>query len=339
MISSNVFPEQEAERLAEPFQTESQVLLQAEPPQVVPRAEHSKVELQAEALVTVIVPCYQSERTIRQCLTAIINQQTSVKFDVIVVDSSSDQTAQIVENEFPSVRLIHLKQRTFAGAARNIGIRATRATFCLMIDSDCIAEPDLIERAVARHGEAEYAAVGGSLANGTPDSVSGSIGYLIEFKEFMPTTPLRLEKGVPTANIMYRREMLERFGGFDDDMWLAEDILLNWKMTQAGERILFDPAIRVTHLNRTGWRQVLWYQIDLGRLSAEARQRGGLPGGILLKYPPLILLMPFMRLRRAFVWFARYDRQVFWRFLLIWPMYLLAASFWSWGFLKQRWER
>ena len=177
------------------------------------------------------------------------------------------------------------------------------------------------------------------MANGTPNSVSGSIGYLIEFKEFMPTTPMRLEKGMPTANITYRREVLERYGCFDETMWLAEDILLHWKMYQAGERILFDPAIKVTHLNRTGWGQVLWYQIDLGRLSAVARQRGGLPGGILLRYPPLILLMPMARLMRAVIWFAKYDVRVLLRFLLIWPMYLLAASFWSFGFLRQRWEK
>ena len=292
-------------------------------------------EQEAGLLVTVIVPCYQSERTIRQCLNAIINQQTSVRFDVTVVDSSSDQTGRIVETEFPSVRLIHLNQRTFAGAARNLGMRATRAPFCLMIDSDCIVEPDLIERAVARHREGEYAAVGGSLANGTPRSVSGWIGYLIEFKEFMPTTPMRLEKAIPTANIMYRRQALERYGGFDETMWLAEDILLHWKMYKEGEHILFDPAIKVTHLNKTGWRQVLGYQIDLGRLSAVARRKGGLRGGILLKYPPLILLMPFMRTFRAFIWFAKYDKQVLLRFLLIWPMYLLAASFWSFGFLSE----
>jgi GT2 family glycosyltransferase len=173
------------------------------------------------------------------------------------------------------------------------------------------------------------------LANGTPRSVSGWIGYLIEFKEFMPTTPMRLEKGMPTANITYQREVLEKYGGFDDSMWLAEDILLHWKMHKAGERILFDPAIKVTHLNKTGWRQVLGYQIDLGRLSAVARRRGGLPGGVLLKYPLLILLMPFMRLWRAVTWFAKHDRQVLLVFLIIWPMYLLAAGFWSFGFLSE----
>ena len=285
-------------------------------------------------LVSVIVPCYNSQRTIRRCLTSILNQRTSIPFDVIVVDSSSDETPKIVEAEYPSVRLIHLDERTFAGAARNVGVRASQAPYCLMIDSDCVADPCLIERAMARHREGDYAAVGGSLGNGTPRSFSGLVGYLIEFKEFMPSAPERLVTSAPTANIAYRREALERHGCFDEDMWLAEDILLNWKMSAAGERILFDPSIEVTHLNRTGFREMLTYQVGLGRMSAVARRRGGLPGKILLDYPALVALMPFVRTARAAEWLARYDRKTFLLFCLIWPAYLLAASFWSFGFLK-----
>lgn len=296
------------------------------------------LEKSREPLVSVIIPCRNSERTIRLCLTHLKNQQTAVAYDITVVDSSTDQTPAIVAEEFPEVQLIHLEQQTFAGAARNLGIKATQSTYCLMVDSDCLAEPDLIDRAVARHGEAEYAAVGGSLANGTPSSLSGLIGYLIEFKEFTPNTPMRLEKGIPTANVMYRRDALERFGGYDQDMWLAEDILLHWKMHLAGEQILFDPAIRVTHLNKTGWKQVLGYQVDLGRLSAVARRRGGLPGAFLLKYPPLVLVMPFVRLWTALVWFVKNDRGVLPIFAVIWPMYLLAATFWSFGFLSESWK-
>src|ERR1041384_3093106 len=104
------------------------------------------LDQQAGPLLSVIVPCYNSERTIRACLKAIINQQTSIPFDVTVVDSSADRTPEIIEREFPAVHLIRLSKRTFAGAARNIGIRATRAPYCLMIDSDCLAKPDLIDK-------------------------------------------------------------------------------------------------------------------------------------------------------------------------------------------------
>ncbi len=286
-------------------------------------------------LVSVIVPCYNSERTITRCLAAVVNQQTSVSFDVTVVDSSSDHTPRIVEREFPSVRLIHLESRTYAGAARNVGLRATRAPFCLMIDSDCVARPDLIERMIVHHRAEHYAAVGGSLANGTPRSLSGLVGYLAEFKEFMPETKTRLVTTVPTANVAYRREALERFELFDEGVSMAEDILLNWKMHCAGERILFDPAIEVTHLNRTGWREVLSYQVRLGRSSAMARRLGALPGAFLLDHPLLIFLMPFGRTLRAARWLVRYDLNKFLAFLLIWPLYLVAMSFWSFGFLRE----
>lgn len=286
----------------------------------------------SEPVVSIIVPCYNSERTIKECLTSIINQKTSVPFNIIVVDSSVDSTPHIVKQEFPSVKLIHLGQRTFAGTARNIGAKSTKARYCLMIDSDCLASADLIERVIGRHREQEYAAVGGSLRNGTPRSLSGLISYLIEFKEFMPTTPMRLEKSIPTANIAYRREVLEAYGYFDEEMWLAEDILFNWKLYSAGEPILFDPAIEVTHLNRTGWRNVLSYQISLGKLSAIARRRGGLPGEFLLDYPVLVALMPFIRTLRAMRWFASYDKPLLLLFLLIWPLYFIAALFWSYGF-------
>jgi glycosyltransferase involved in cell wall biosynthesis len=289
---------------------------------------------QTEPLVTVIVPCYNSEQTIRPCLKAILGQHTSIPYDVIVVDSSVDRTPQIVEREFPSVRLIHIESRTFAGAARNAGVRATGAPFCLMIDSDCIARPDLVDRMVARHREATYAAVGGSLANGTPRSPSGWTGYLLEFKEFIPSAPMRVVNTVPTANVTYRRDALERYGYFDDDMWLSEDILFNWKMHKAGEHILFDPHIEATHLNRTGWKQVLSYQVSLGWCSAEARRRGGLPGDVLLRHPALITLMPFVRVARAGSWLARIDMKTFLMFLLISPMYFLGACLWSFGFFK-----
>jgi GT2 family glycosyltransferase len=285
--------------------------------------------------VSVIVPCYNSARTIRQCLTAIINQQTSITFDITVVDSSADETPDIVAREFPAVRLIHMDKRTYAGTARNIGIQATSAPFCLMIDSDCIANTNIIERVIKRHREAEYSAVGGSLRNGTPGSLSGLVGYLIEFKEFMPEAPERFETSIPTANLAYRREVLERYGGFDDVMEFAEDISLNWKIHSAGERLLFDPTIEVTHLNRTGWQKVLAYQVELGRTSAIARRRNGLPGKILLDFPVLITLMPFVRTLRALQWLAKHNKKMLPLFCLICPLYLLAAVFWSYGFLQE----
>jgi hypothetical protein len=98
---------------------------------------------------------------------------------------------------------------------------------------------------------------------------------------------------------------------------------------------LFDPEIAVIHLNRTGWREVLLYQVSLGRLSAVARIRGGLPGKVLIDHPALVLLMPFVRTARAASWLWAHDKKAFLFFLLAWPFYFLAAVFWSYGFLRE----
>ena len=285
--------------------------------------------------MSIIVPSYNSARTIKACLEAISKQETARSYEVIVVDSSADETAQIVEREHPGVRLIRMKRRTYAGAARNEGVKASRGKYVVMIDSDCVVAKDAVERMIERHERGEYAAVGGSVANGTPRSVSGTVGFLIEFREFTPSAPLRLERGIPTANITYRREVFERYGYFDEDMWPAEDILFNWRLYEAGEKLLFDPTIRAVHLNRTGWRDVLSHQVKLGATSAMARRRGGLPGDILLRFPALIIFMPFYRLMKAARWFFSRDKKVFLFFLVAWPLYLLAACFWSWGFMRE----
>lgn len=302
--------------------------------QSAPESGSLKGELQTP-MVSVIVPCYNSQRTIRACLRSLLAQSTTAPFEVTVVDSSTDTTAAIVSHEFPSVTLIRLQSRTFAGAARNIGAHVARGQYCLMIDSDCVAAPDLIDRMVARHADRDYAAVGGAIANGTPRSLSGLLCYLLEFKEFIPRAPRRLVTSVPTANVCYRREALERQGGFDDEMWLAEDILLNWKIHRSGGLILFDPEIKVTHFNRTGWINVFSYQWPMGRYSAIARRRGGLPGDVALRFPVLIALMPFARLLRAALWLMKYDRSTFARFLLISPMYLLSCTIWAAGFFQE----
>src|SRR6266850_3218796 len=86
-------------------------------PRLAPEDDHC-----AACSVSVIVLSYNSQNTIRQCLDSLLEQDTSLTFEVVLVDSSQDETAAIVEREYPWVRLIHLPRRALPGEARNIGI-------------------------------------------------------------------------------------------------------------------------------------------------------------------------------------------------------------------------
>lgn len=266
-------------------------------------------------------------------------------FEVVVADSSSDATPEIIRSRFPSVRLVHLEKRTFPGTARNVAIRHSRAPLVAMLDADCIADPDWLERMVALHESGEYGAVGGAICNGTPGSGSGLIGYLLEFREFIPKSPRREVITIPTANICYRREIFERYGLFDD-VRASEDMLFNWRICLAEERILFDPSVRVTHLNKTGWGTIFHYQRVLGSSSAIARHRMNPPFEVIRAYPALGWLMPFLirfpwlgilippvRLARALVWLLRYDRATLLKLVALSPGYLVGAFIWASAFV------
>jgi len=220
--------------------------------------------------VSVIVPVYNAESTIERCLSALLAQDVDFAYEVIVADSSNDGTPEIVATKFPSVRYVRLEKRAYPGTARNAAIRASRAPLIAMTDADCIADRHFLAKMVEAHTTGDFDAVGGAICNGTPESPSGTIGYLLEFREFIPDAPRREVVTIPTANISYRREIFERLGYFDD-VRASEDLLFNWRLTLAGGKILFDPTIRVTHLNRTGWRKIVAYQSILGRGSAAAR--------------------------------------------------------------------
>ncbi|RFA28007.1 hypothetical protein CAI21_13915 [Alkalilimnicola ehrlichii] len=103
-------------------------------------------------LVTVIVPAYNAESSIRIALNGLL-EQTWKNLEVIVVDDASeDSTAAIVEAlQFvdPRVRLIRHTANRGAYPARNTGARAATGDFIAVHDSDDWSHPQKIERQMA----------------------------------------------------------------------------------------------------------------------------------------------------------------------------------------------
>jgi len=54
------------------------------------------VGIEHDPLISVIVPSYNSETSIAACLTALIKQKVEANYEIILVDSSSDQTPATV---------------------------------------------------------------------------------------------------------------------------------------------------------------------------------------------------------------------------------------------------
>ena len=95
-------------------------------------------------LVSVIIPAWNAERWITETVSSAINQ-TWKQLEIIVVDDgSSDSTAKVVAETFPSVRVI-CQANSGQAAARNTGVAAAKGKFLAFLDADDVWLPEKIE--------------------------------------------------------------------------------------------------------------------------------------------------------------------------------------------------
>ena len=108
-----------------------------------------------EPSVSVIVPAYNVESYIEQCLDSILSQ-TLTDIELIVVDDgSTDATADILQRYASRDERVSVvqQQNKFAGAARNAGMERARGKYLSFIDADDFVESQFLEKMVARAEE------------------------------------------------------------------------------------------------------------------------------------------------------------------------------------------
>ena len=92
--------------------------------------------------VSFVIPSFGSRDTIGRTLESVFAQETDLRFEVIVVESSQDSTVEWVETHFPEVTLIPAKTRLAPGAARNRGANSARGRYLAFMDADACPAPD-----------------------------------------------------------------------------------------------------------------------------------------------------------------------------------------------------
>lgn len=289
-------------------------------------------------MITVIIPSYNSQGTIRGCLDSVLNQSYGDRYEVILVDSSSDNTPQIVTMEYPQVKLIHLERKTDPGAARNIGIQEARGDVIAFIDSDCQAGSDWLEKIAAAH-ESSYRIVGGAVLNDNPEGdLVGWAGYLAEFREFMLGHPKREVGHIPTCNISYKRAIFAVHGLFEGEYYPQEDLVYNYRLSRNGEKILLDPGIQIRHCHRSDFLDFLRHQRKIGLTTARVLKMLPLPGSFIARHPfPGLLLvpvLPVMKFIKTVIVFVRYQPKVILKRPAVLFLFALGLAEWAIGFIQ-----
>lgn len=248
-------------------------------------------------LVSVIVPCYNEERRIGDLLRALAAQTFPVNsMEVLIVDGmSTDGTREVIEGFARShpdlrLRLIDNPDRIIP-AALNRGVEAAQGEILLRLDAHSVPDPDYVQQSVLTLTQTEVANVGGlwRIEPGADTWIARSIAAAGAHPLGAGDARYRT-RGTPGAVETvpfgaFRREWVQRIGGFNENLLTNEDYEFNTRLREAGGVVWFNPAIQSVYFSRPTleelarqyFRYGYWKLRMLRRYPTSLRWRQALP--------------------------------------------------------------
>lgn len=221
--------------------------------------------------IAVVVVNYNTRNYLHACLESAIAEAPA---QIVVVDnSSSDGSAEMVQEQFPDVTLIGNRENRGYGAAANQGISACTTDYVLLLNSDTVVRRGALEM-LAKHLEQHLrAGLVGPCLVGADGELQPScfpfptvlntflwhdtFGWLIQYfpllrDNYARTFPHDRNQAVPWvtgAALAIRREAFEKLGGFNESYFMySEEVDLCFRLYQAGWETHFTPTATIAHV-------------------------------------------------------------------------------------------
>jgi glycosyltransferase involved in cell wall biosynthesis len=174
--------------------------------------------------VSVVIPTYNYAKFIAETIESVLNQ-TYTSYEIIVIDDgSTDNTPEVLEPYQEFIRYIYQENQSIS-AARNHGILLAKGEFIIFLDADDFFLPQILEKEVAvfdAQPDLGIVISGWHIVN-EEGKVISSIKMWDTLAQLDAATWVSWRPLLPSAT-MFRRQWLERVGGFDPESFPAEDI-------------------------------------------------------------------------------------------------------------------
>ncbi len=194
--------------------------------------------MKEQPLVSVIIPAYKAEKFLPETLESVLNQ-TYENLEIIVVDDGSPESLEPVVVPYleKDARIkFFRKPNGGVSSARNFGYKKSRGEFVSFLDADDVWFGENVEKKVRAllNASSEFGYVHSKVEvideNGKPT------GEVLEGKggDILIDLLLWHEKAISArcANLLYRREVLERIGLFHEKLSTAADQELTFRLAK-----------------------------------------------------------------------------------------------------------
>ncbi|MEU0838610.1 glycosyltransferase family 2 protein [Streptomyces sp. NPDC005962] len=222
--------------------------------------------------VSVIMPVLNEERHLRNAVRHILEQEYDGEMEVVIaVGPSSDRTEEIAAElaaEDPRVNTVpNPTGRT--PAALNAAIKASRHSVVVRVDGHGMLSANYIATAVRLLEETGAQNVGGIMYAEGENDWERAVAAAMTSKIGVGNAAFHTGGEAAPAETVYlgvfRREALERQGGYNEEFIRAQDWELNFRIREAGGLVWFSPDLRVSYRPRPNVRELAKQYRNYGR--------------------------------------------------------------------------
>jgi GT2 family glycosyltransferase len=216
--------------------------------------------MSAAPSISVVIVNFNGEDLLPECLESL-RSQTCRDFEVILVDNnSSDGSAALVEARYPEVKLVRNSDNLGYGGGNNAGIAVATGTYIALLNNDTATDPRWLERLVAPAvNDPTVGMCASKILNYYDRGVIDNTGLLM-YRDGVARGRGRLERDTGQYEreeeiffpsgcaCLFRREVFDREGGFDEDFFLyVDDVDMGLRARWAGWRCVYAPGAVVYH--------------------------------------------------------------------------------------------
>jgi O-antigen biosynthesis protein len=217
--------------------------------------------------VSVVVCAYNAARTLPECLESLRHIDYP-NYEVVLVDDGSKDDTPSIASRFPEVKYVRQSNHGLS-VARNVGAAQSSGDIVAYTDADCVVDGDWLRCLVQAMQIQEAEAIGG------PNITPHTDGWGAQCVAASPGNPSHVmlddcrAEHIPGCNMAFRRETLQRLGGFDPQYRQAgDDVDLCWRLLDEGGAIGYAPGGFVWHHRRETVSAFLKQQIGYGKAEA-----------------------------------------------------------------------
>ncbi|MEP3560941.1 MAG: glycosyltransferase [Marinobacter sp.] len=193
--------------------------------------------------VSVLVPAFNEEEFINECLLQLRNQDyPSSSYEIIVMDNGSkDSTVDICKSH--GVNVIDASGRLIGGV-RNLGAKHAQGEVLAYIDADCIASTDWISNGVTTLlSDKSLGALGGGFGVRADASWVEKAWVISEFDDDFISSDI-----LATGSFFIKKEIFIKVGGFNEKIKAGEDTEISRSLLKHGFSLALTKSVNVIHL-------------------------------------------------------------------------------------------